>query len=193
MGQKLPDRDRITAWVYLVPSSDQKKLDNHTQDFYFLGVLPNGNGVKVIDAKTRKLIQFCDVFFNKYENLSIKSSIHQHETNKSSEPNPPWVFPEGNQSPQELEDEIQSCEEDIPPPPKQNTPVQRPRCQLVKPAWYGNLRAHSENVNNAPTYKMAINSNEKESWTAAMKHGIDSFIEQKVFSLVPKPKTRKII
>lgn len=55
--------------VYLIPSASREKLRNHTRDCYFLGVLPCGDGVKVLDAKTNKLVKTRDVFFNESYDL----------------------------------------------------------------------------------------------------------------------------
>lgn len=40
---------------------------------------------------------------------------------------------------------------------------------------------------------MAVNSSEKDQWQAAMESEIKGFIERQVFTLVPRPKNRKII
>lgn len=40
--------------VYLIPSANRDKLDNHTRECFFLSVLPHGDGVKVLDKKPGK-------------------------------------------------------------------------------------------------------------------------------------------
>lgn len=53
-----------TKGIYLVPSANRKKLDDHTRPCFFLGVLPHGDGVKVLDASTQKLVKTRDTFFD---------------------------------------------------------------------------------------------------------------------------------
>lgn len=50
--------------VYLRPSANREKLDDHTHECYFLGVLPHGDGVKVLDAVTKKVVKTRDAFFD---------------------------------------------------------------------------------------------------------------------------------
>lgn len=50
--------------VYLLPAVDCGKLDNNSRDCQFIGVLPHGDGVKVIDSLTGKIVINRDAFFN---------------------------------------------------------------------------------------------------------------------------------
>lgn len=180
--------------AYRLPSADRDKLDNHTRDCYFLSVLPHGDGVKVLDAKTKKIVKTRDAYFDESNNTEVHDSHLQLSDSStpihtSSIPeNTPWLFPGDNTPPTSHITEDLRCqtpEEPVEPP--------RPRRNRVIPERYGNLRAHSASIDKSPTYRMAMASSEKCEWDRAMKVEIDSFIDRNVFTLVPRPTGRKII
>lgn len=177
-----------TKGVYLIPSADCKKLDYHTQDCYFLCALPHGDGVRVLDASSKKIVKTRDAVFD--ENESQPAPIpHEPSIDGHHSLNPAWLYPNpdvGHTS----EDPPVIQNQELAPAPEAE---QRPRRQRQPPSRYGNIHAHSATAANSPTYKMAMNSSENDSWLSAMKLEIDSFIECKVYTLVPRPSNRKII
>lgn len=74
------------------PLLGEKKLDDNSKSCYFLGVLPDGNGVKVLDSTTRKIVKTCDAIFE-------ESVIPSPELSRSSKPlskpslQSPWIYP----------------------------------------------------------------------------------------------------
>lgn len=77
--------------IYLVPSANRRKLDNHSCECYFLGVLPNRDGVKVSDAKSNKIVETWDSYFhNDFTITNSKPSESQTDTVSNS----PWLYPE---------------------------------------------------------------------------------------------------
>lgn len=174
--------------VYLVPAADRKKMDDHPLPFHFMGVLPHGDGVKVLDKSTNCIIKTGDAIFD--EKCQSAEMTHKKQSiNPPTSKDSAWIYPtpnheainnniEGNQIHHNpLEEAANHC-------------LQRLR---QHPARYGNLKAYSAAVENSPTYKMAVNSSNKELWLASMKVEIDNFVECNVFTLVPRPSNRKII
>lgn len=170
---------------YFVPSENRDKLDNHTRDCYFLSVLPHGDGVKVLDAKTRKVVKTRDAQFDEHVNHDqtthtppvLPSSINQSSNDNTS----PWLLPDTESHP------TQPTAEDV------EFQEPRPRRTRAVPERFGDLQAHSASVEKSRTYRVAMASSEKEEWNKAMKVEINSFIDRNVFTLVPRPAGRKII
>lgn len=170
---------------YLLPSADRDKLDNHTCDCYFLSVLPHGDGVKVLDAKTRKVVKTRDAQFDESFNHEV---ISHPPLNSSNTPGiTPWLLPNDESHPtQQIPDDARHQTPEVPPEP-------RPRRNRTVPERYGDLRAHPASVDKSPTYRMAMATAERDEWERAMKVEINSFIDRNVFTLVPRPTGRKII
>lgn len=172
--------------VYLVPSDTRAKLDNHTRDCYFLSVLPHGDGVKVLDAITKKTIKTRDAFFEEsvtHPDSSPKPSMSPDQRNQTTQ----WIYPECS-SPDDHQhipnDDAQQAHDQTGHRPRRNRHV---------PERYGDLRAHSASSEKSPTYKMAMGSSEKQSWEEAMNVEINNLINRKVFTLVPRPVDRKVV
>lgn len=183
---------------YLVPSANRKKLDNHTRRCYFLGVLPNGDGMKVLDASSKKVIKTRDAFF--HQDFLMEQPNHKNHQDLSSfvPSTSPWLYPEQEQggavdpqdiaAHQEPEDQYQG-----PGPQEEPHNPQRPQRARRQPIWYGNVRAHTAAAGQSPTYKSAMKSSDSLEWKSAMEAEINKLVERGVFSLVPKPKDCKII
>lgn len=176
--------------VYLVPSSDRRKMDNHSCECYFLGVLPHGDGVKVPDKSSNKIIKTRNAVFDEVEN-SIEDPHNLPANHNHHSDTTPWLFPDDT-SPVDDDsgtvDQHQNQQDHDP-----NPIIHRPTRNHQPPSRSSNLRAHTATVANSPTYRTAINSADCESWIAAMKAEIDSIIDRNVFTLVPQPSNRKII
>lgn len=97
----------------LIPSADRKKLDNHTCDCYILGVLPNGDGVKVLDAITKRLVKSRDAFFDEHTPSLTNSPSIYHKPQISTNIHP-WLYPETNHSEQDIENDITNDEVENP-------------------------------------------------------------------------------
>lgn len=180
--------------VYLVPTADRQKLDDHTRDCIFLGALQKGDGVKVMDVSSKRIIKTRDAFFEEHNPLHEKQDTSPATHVKSSAS--PWLYPENdNGNHTDLSHGI--ANPDIPAEgnqaPREEPILHHPRRNRLAPERYGNLRAHSATVLNTPTYKLAINSSDSSEWRKAMTSEIEGFIKRKVFTLVPKPQNRKII
>lgn len=50
--------------IYLLPSADRNKLDDHSRDCFFLAPLPHDDCVKVLDAESRRTIKSLNAIFN---------------------------------------------------------------------------------------------------------------------------------
>lgn len=83
--------------VYLIPSANREKLDNNSRDCYFLSVLPNGDGVKVLDAETQKTVKTRDVFFD--ESTSPPTPNSNRPSPSSTDLAAPWLYPENPDPP----------------------------------------------------------------------------------------------
>lgn len=130
--------------VYLIPSANREKLDNNSRDCYFLSVLPNGDGVKVLDAVTQKTVKTCDVFFD--ESTSPLTPTSNQPSLSSTDPAAPWLYPEKPDPPVQ-EPEPREVEQ------RPITPIcQRPRRERLVPDGYGNLHAYSASSDKSPTY-----------------------------------------
>lgn len=164
--------------VYLIPSANCDKLDSNTHDCYFLSVLPNGDGVKVLDAMTKKTVKTRDTIFDDSINQTVHIP-HSQPTSHATDPAAPWLYPE-NPDPQVHNPDPSNVEE------RGHEPIrQRPRRDRLVPDRYGNLHAYSTTSDKSPTYRMAMASAEKENWHKAMNAEIDNFIDRKVYTLVP--------
>lgn len=162
--------------VYLVPSANRQKLDNHSRSCLFLGVLPHGDGVKVLDKSTRQIAKTQDAVFDE-NHESLDTTPYSQPPSSTPPVNPPWIYPDKHN---------QDCEPNI-------INESCPRQQRQPPTRYGTLHAHSATTENSPTYKLAMHSADRVSWKSAMKLEINNFIERKVFTLVPRPTNWKII
>lgn len=181
--------------VYLVPSADRKKMDNHSRRCYFLGVLPHGDGVKVLDKHSNKIIKTRDAMFDEViepiKTPSSPQSDHHHHPETTS-----WLLPDDNIPINQDSDlgnqpdvnQHQDAQNHNPDPI-----LHRPQRYRLPPSRYGNLQAHSSVVNNSPTSKTAMSLSDRSSWITAMKVEIDSFIERNFFTLVPRPINGKVI
>lgn len=190
-----------TLGHYLVPTADRRKLDSNTRACYFLGVLPNGDGVKVVDSTSKKIVKTCDYFFP-WNPVTMNPSSGQSPQSKTEIDESPWDFPhEGAHHPIIPEEHHDNADDEVegqrlPHPdehPPDNQPPSRPSCTRHVPSCYGNLVAQTASLDVSPTYKMAINSPEKARWREAMQTEINSLIKRKVFTLVPRPSNAKII
>lgn len=100
----------------------------------------------------------------------------------------PWLFLENNNN------QITDDKNNIPDHEhEEGIVVARPQRDRNPPDRYSNLRAHVATLNHSLTYTMAINSNEKELWKAALETEINGFIERNVCTVVPRPKDQEII
>lgn len=186
---------------YLIPSADQKNLDSNSCTCYFLGVLPSGNGVKVSDSVTKKIVKTQDVYFldnhNSSTSMSTDPTIKDPKTNEA-----PWDFPPESLPPQatlidhredaELNDNARRHLNPDELPPDDPTPP-RPTRARKGPSRFGNLVAHMESLDTSPTYKVSITLPEKTRWREAMQVEIVGLINRKVFTLVTQPSNAKII
>lgn len=157
--------------IYLVPSANRKKLADHTRPCLFLGVLAHGDGVKVLNISTRKLVKTRDAFFDE-ENLPghVPSSIPH--IIKPSPANSPWLFLDTVDDHTDLDiinHEPNHRDRRSPEPPPPDQPNIRPQQNQHCPDRYGNIQAYSASLEKSPTYKKAVKSPDCESSLDAMK------------------------
>lgn len=62
-----------------------------------------------------------------------------------------------------------------------NPTIHRSQTNHQPPARYSNLHAHTDPTENSPTYKMAMNLSDRNSWISAMQIEIATFIDLKCF------------
>lgn len=174
---------------YLEPSADRQKLDDDARACFFLGVLPDGDGVRVIDVNSRRIVKTRDVSFRD-EPVTFNDSDQSSTRDINQESS--WVFPKSNTSDgeearhQQEPAQEQMDEDHRSPTPEHQNPPRQPR-ERRQPNWFGNPVAYSTSLANSPTYRTAMKSDEHESWREAMQAEINSFIKRKVFTLVPRP------
>lgn len=137
-----------TKGVYLVPSADRRKLDDNTQECVFLGVLPHGDGVKVLDTSSKRVVKTRDAFFSDAQPLQEDSDTSPvGVSNKPS--GSPWIYPD-----EDVDRHDDNRERDVidrPPVENHQPPSVEPifhhlRRNRHAPERYGNLRAHSATV-----------------------------------------------
>lgn len=180
-----------TTGHYLLPSADRGKLDDKSHPCIFLGVLPDGNGVSVLDTKTRKVVKTRDAVFHAIPPHSSLSPSDSHVPVSTTLPSSstsgkrynynfwldPTTAPQTKPVPAEVPD---------PPAPRRGVRVRN------VPDCLGDLHAHVS-LALSPSYKSAVQSIEKDLWMSAMKSEIDNLIRMKVFQLVPRPDGAKVI
>lgn len=167
---------------YLIPSANRNKLDDNSWACLFLGVLPHGDGVTVLDLITKKIIKTRDVHFGSEGVDSVDEPVNPSLSSPKAS-DAPWLFP-GEQA---------YTQPDKRPPSPTPPPLPRPTRTRREPQRYGNIIAHSAELGSSPTYKMAMQSSENAQWRDAMQSEIDVFIARNVFTLVPKPANSKTI
>lgn len=181
--------------VYLVPSAERKKMDNHSHECYFLGVLPQGDRLKVLDKSSKTIIKTRDAMFDEVED-PIKDP-HTPQTEHPCHPGiTSWLFPDNNHSfDNDIDPDNQPDANQHQNQPHQNHDpvIHQPKRHCQPPARYRNLQAHTATIDNSPTYKTAMSSSDRSSWISAMKVEINSFIDRNVFTLVPRPANSKVI
>lgn len=138
---------------YLIPSADRSKLGDNSRQCRFLGVLPRGDGWRVLDCLTRRVVKTRDAYFNEEAHAEgdIKTPSHPPADEFA-----PYLDPDTSPStsPPHHEDEQARL-------PDQQAVDQdhRPRRQRLQPERYGNLQAHTADAD-SPTFKQATQSDE---------------------------------
>lgn len=178
--------------VYLALSVDRKKLDSHSRDCIFLGVLPHGDGVKVLDTITRKVVKTREAYFDEGGTQQSHPSNESKSNLEESDDYSPWSYPDSNHDhPVPDGSDLNNNLNNHQPAPDGHN--QRPQRHRIPPDRLGNLRAYSASLDKSPTYKSATTSVDKDKWTAAMKLEINNFVKRDFFTLVPRPRNQKII
>lgn len=163
--------------VYMIPSANRDKLDNRSQECIFLGVLPHGDGVRVLEMQTKKFVKTQDAVFDR-ETTPTRDSSNPNLINPgSSNHESPWLFPEVDHHDQKSDSNVDPNEFPDDQPDSEIPVNQHPQRSRAPPNRLGNLRAYSASLHKSPTYKSATMSSDKDLWTAAMKLEIENFIK----------------
>lgn len=96
--------------VYLIPAANRDKLDNHSRECRFIGVLPHGDGVKVIDSVSGKIVKTRDAVIDDESLPDSMVGINPTSPSSLDVDHLPWLYPDSQKTHQEQEEPVHQPE-----------------------------------------------------------------------------------
>ena len=167
-----------------VPKELRSKLDDHAEETIFLGYLPNIHSYRLM-RPNGTIIHRRDVKFDEtsQSNYSFPPDSIDGDIDAASENDPPSATSEQSPDPND------SFYIDVP-----SMTDWASGGEIVNKINSSNVLPGSHvSVSDPVTYKEALSGPEASSWQAALKDEYQSLIENGTWTLVPRPRQRKII